>query len=166
MVLPKTIDTFGIWVQFTGYYFHELHDLFLNDGTIIKSAFPTETGWGLRGSDKDSWLYYIDYCSANNVVDLLNKDIVAIRLLTDKDIVERRLLWETGHKRLKRITDSFGEGKQYAMVDNNDLIKDHKIAIFVNDIRDIAVKYGASQQLREHVSRRTKKLLINLMYKR
>lgn len=166
MLLPKAIDSFGIWMQFTGYYFYDIHDIFLKDGTLLKSMSPTENGWCIKGYDKASHLNYLDYCDNNNINGIYDSDIVAIKLLTDKEIKDRGLIWSTGEERLKRIKDSCGDGREYVIIDNNLLIKDHKIAQFVNDIRDIAVKYGATQQLREHVSKRTKKLLLNLMHKR
>lgn len=166
MLLPKAIDSLGIWIQFTGYYFYDMHDIFLKDGTILKSTTPTENGWCVKGHDKATHLNYIDYCDRNKISGIYDSDIVAIKRLTDKEIIDRQLLWPTGKERLKIIEDNNIVDKQYIIINRNHLIKDHQIASFVNDIREVAVKYGATQQLREHVSRLVKKLLLNLTYKR
>lgn len=163
-ILPKTIDTFGIWTQYTNFRFKEPHDILLKDGLMILSAYPNGDGWSLRGEDKASWTAFKTYCDYYKSDYIKDSDVVAVRLLTDKDIEERNLEWFTGKERMDRIQQYHAEGREHVIFPRNHLIKDHVIRDFINDIRDTCVKYGATQQLRAHISKTTKETFGDFLY--
>lgn len=162
VMLPKTIHTFGVWTQYTNFRFKEPHDILLRDGKILLSAYPNGGGWSLRGSDKQSWKLFEDFRKEHNCDWIEDSEVVAVRLLTDEDIISRKLEWFTGADRLKRINEYHAEGRAHVILPKDYLVKDDQVREFVNDVRDIAVKYGASQQLRAQVSKKIKEVFKNL----
>lgn len=162
MLLPKTINTFGVWTQYANYRFKEPYDILLKDGKILLSAFPNGGGWGLRGDDKKSWELFNLFRKEHDCDWIEDSDVVAVRLLTDSDIEERGLTWFTGAARMKRINEYHAEGRAHVILPKDYLVKDDQVREFVNDVRDIAVKYGATQQLRAHVGKKIKEVFKNL----
>lgn len=155
-----------MWTQHTHFRFKEPHDVLLKNGDILLSAFPNGGGWSLRGDDKRSWSLFEAYRHAHHCDWIEDDEVVAIRLLTDEDIVERHLEWFTGANRIARINSYHAEGREHVIIPKNMLIKDHIVREFVNEIRDICVKYGATQQLRAHVSKLTKETFKSVLYKK
>lgn len=162
--LPKTIDTFGVWTQYTNFRFKEPHDILLKDGYLLLSAYPNGAGWSLRGDDKQSWELFKTYCNRYKIDSIRDSDVVAVRLLTDEDIEKRNLDWEVGKERLNRIHEYHADGRGHVILPVDALVKDDVVREFVNEIRNVCVKYGATQQLRAHVSRLTKTTFSNLFY--
>lgn len=164
MLLPKTIDTFGIWTQYTGFCFYEPHDILLRNGVMLYSMLPQEKEWVCNSTDIESWDKFTHYCKLQNTLGIKNEDVVAVKLLTDHDIEVRKIKWGTGKLRLDRIGNTYGDGVEHVTIRRDHLIKDHQVRETVNEIRDIAVKYGASQQLRAHVEKCFKNTFRHLFY--
>lgn len=164
MQLPKTMDTFGIWTQYTGFCFYEPHDILLQNGTIFQSMTPNENEWRCIDTDVKSWETFIAYCESYDTTGVNRDHVVAVRMLTDLDIETRHIRWATGKLRLDRIRQTYGEGVEHVIMRRNHLLKDHQVREAINELRNIAAKYGATQQLRAHVEKCFKETFKHLFY--
>lgn len=164
MHLPKAIHTFGIWTQYTGFCFYEPYDILLQNGTIFKSMTPNEKEWRCIDTDIASWETFVTYCERFDTTGVLRENVVAVRLLTDRDIEERHIRWATGKLRLDRIKQTYGDGIEFTILRRNYLLKDHQIRETINELRSVAVKYGATQQLRTHIEKCFKETFKHLFY--
>lgn len=164
MNLPKTIKTFGIWTQYTGFCFYEPHDILLKNGVTLNSMLPGEYFWQCLSHEMETWEKFTTYCDANKSVGIQHDDVVAVRLITDDDIEARELTWAKGQLRLDRIKQTYGDGVEYVIFRRDKLLKDHEVREVINELRNIAAKYGATQQLRSHVGKCFKDTFRHLFY--
>lgn len=147
--MGKVEDLYGKWTPYFGYRYKEFYDIMLEDGTIFKSMYPNSYYWGMMdGYSKEDLLAF----KSHKLVDsngLHDKYVVAIRLLTDEEIINRDIIHFTGKERVSRLNYHFPYGLNYKVIPESKLIKPHELREFVNKIRDIALERRDSQSLRE-----------------
>lgn len=142
----------GEWVPHIGVRFKEPSDILLKTGEIIKSVYPNGIGWD----------YIPDVSIPAKEASWDDSQVVAIRILPDAEIKERKLFYLTGEPREKRMLENLLMNSSSVVIHHDQLIKPNQLRDHINMLTYTAKTYSGKHGLREALGKQIKGFLKEL----
>lgn len=134
----------GSWVPYTDgrEYKREVYELFLYDGTILSTMFPSYSSastnvieWTFIGNVLSDAVESHLQRTEDGYYAVPNAYIVATRLMPDEDIQRQGVIWDVGVTRQEKMKDAFiyrTTGRRYNMQEIRSIAKSIEYAIATN----------------------------------